>query len=380
MKIIIYKNLLQVSLTLVAIFLISTYYPSNFGTIDFMQYWAAANLFLAQANPYDSVALYNLEKSTSPWHLMNGFPIIMWNPPFIFPFIVPFALFSFEFASKFWILVSLIFFALGINNILETLKRKPSPFTTCVLALTFYPIYDSIYWGQISPLLLLSLSAALITFSRGKTFIAGILLCATLIKPHLLYLYYFSLILNFGSAKNRTYIFGFITGGITLIGISLFIEPHIINNYFALLSQPPTYWHTPTLGSWLQYLSGNNSFFIRSSPSIFAVVFLFSVKFFSPSLAKLFSDPRILIPLSLFTSPYGWIYDQVLLIPSLIFLAPTSKDRFSRNVFYATVFVNLLCFIPFSNSESANVWYPFAIFILCFIKLQTKNISNTIYD
>jgi hypothetical protein len=126
--------------------------------------------------------------------------------------------------------------------------------------------------------------------------------------------------------------------------LALSLSPYIYNAqiyhwYFEALEKPPVYFQTPTLGSFAQEFFAKGFFSthqlnLRSLPSaIMAVAFMLWF-FISKDIFKrdLFSLSLIFIPFGLFFAPYGWIYDQIiLLLPLFVIVASSFKEHFTSS-------------------------------------------------
>src|SRR5262249_41741698 len=59
---------------------------------DFVEYWAAARLALDGQNPYSQTEMFRLEQASED--LGSEKPLMMWNPPYALPFVLPFGFLS----------------------------------------------------------------------------------------------------------------------------------------------------------------------------------------------------------------------------------------------------------------------------------------------
>ena len=77
----------------------SDYQYGHFGSIDFIEYWSAGQLWLEGLNPYDPALLFPIQKELS---FDESAPLMMWNPPWIFLLLAPLLSFSFASAAALW--------------------------------------------------------------------------------------------------------------------------------------------------------------------------------------------------------------------------------------------------------------------------------------
>jgi len=351
--------------------------PQFFGEIDLLQYWAGAKLLSEGKNPYSSSDLLSLQQEATNY---PDLPILLWNPPFIFPFIIPLAFLSFKAATGVWFTLSVCLAALGVEVSMLPFRRRlkekrwVAPILICTAL--YYPVLLTLHYGQSSHFLLLSLAGYLaLTFREGRLsdgFAAGLVLSVTLIKPHLLHLVYVFVLVDAMRFSRWRTVKGFVVGALVLGTVALLIHPPAVTSYLRTLSAPPIHWRTPTLGSWLQNLSGMHEPVVRLLPTLFAQFLLLTVlmrargRTFTPSLVYL------LIPISLLTAPYGWVYDQVLLLPSILWCIWKAIGYFEKGSPKALAFtvaalfhaMLLFYFIPGQLGQDVYVWFPALVGIL----------------
>ncbi|MCB0336331.1 MAG: hypothetical protein KDD62_08490 [Bdellovibrionales bacterium] len=340
------------------------------GTLDFLQYWAALKLLLTQANPYSEVQLLAIQQAY--WVEPLPFAIVLYCPPLIFPALLLLAFLpSFEWAAAVWNASALFCLYLCVNRLIcdagasRTLYRR-----TLVFSVSFLPIYTLLYYGQVSHLLLIGLLPALGALSAPaeqskNSILIGSGLALTFLKPHLLYILY--PVLGFIFLKRRSW--GVLSSWIlclTLLSvIPSFLNQNIWSNYLDFMTQPPIAWKTPTIGFWLQYMNGDTGMWSRM---VFPLGLLFILALVGKNYFSYFGEKNavlLLLPLTLITSPYGWLFDQVLLLPLLIPLLA------QRALFYVLMILNgFLVLIPNDWGQEYYVWYPFCVLIIGVFGLQ----------
>jgi hypothetical protein len=339
---------------------------TSIGTIDLLQYYAGAKLWLAGQNPYNSSLVEAVERSVSS---DPAIPVLLWNPPETLPVIAVLGLMNFQDAVAAWMLLAVVSMSISLKIGLSIYRSNDASKKIFQIALlcTFYPFALCVGYGQISFLLLLGLSLFLLIIgdksdALANSFRAGVFLSLVAIKPHLLYLGFILLFVLSFRTKTWQSILGFLAGAVSLNLIATIRTPDIHAWYQTMMAVPPIYWQTPTLGSWLQGLSQIHQPWMRILPSVIfglgALVVLFRV----PKDAlnqKLF---LALIPLSLVTSPYGWTYDQMLMLPTMLWLVSESESNVLPILLLA---MNVLvCATPAEWGQQSLVWYPGALAIL----------------
>jgi hypothetical protein len=69
----------------------------------------------------------------------------------------------------------------------------------------------------------------------------------------------------------------------------------------------------------------------------------------------------VVVPLSLITSPYGWVFDQMLLLPTVAFFAA----RGALWQLYGGIVLNLVMMsMPARFGQQAFIWYTAAFLLL----------------
>jgi len=155
-------------------------------------------------------------------------------------------------------------------------------------------------------------------------------LSLTLIKPHLfLPLYLFLAYRSLYEQNFRRVLVGFGAGALTLLGAALTISSSLLFWYQQAWKDPPWNFKNPTLGSLLQEITGMGSALIRWSPFLVGVVILLIILIRTARVHPIHHLKSFLLlsPFSLLIAPYGWVYDQLLLLPSLAFLFSVSTKN-----------------------------------------------------
>ena len=160
---------------------------------DFLVYWASGRLFLTGANPYSVPAIFAIERSIG-WPFTH--PMSLLYPPWSFPFVALFGVFSFHTAQYAWLAVSLALEAISAVALWRYFGgEKSKQWIALVLFATFLPIGSAEQMGQITPLILAGLTAFLFLLRRQRYLLAGACLLTLGLKPHLIYLVLLALLL-----------------------------------------------------------------------------------------------------------------------------------------------------------------------------------------
>jgi Glycosyltransferase family 87 len=291
------------------------------GTVDFLQYWSAAELFWhRESNPYDITLLTRLQESVTSFRPL---PVVMWNPPLILPLLLPLLFAPFSYVHVAWMLCSIVVYLRGIFCLRAMLVKSPSDarysLYLSAFAVAFYPFILTLSYGQISIFLLGSLIGFFVfaqSQSNRDCVMSGIILSVTLCKPHLLVLCYVALFVRaIRQRRERLMVLGLLIGVCCLTGITLSANMSIWSYYWQAIKAPPYQWLTPTLGAWFQFLLKNHPSWSRYLPLVCAIPVVAVLSLFEKGKTEILI--LRIVPFSLFLAPYGWVYDQILLLPTL---------------------------------------------------------------
>ena len=249
----------------------------------------------------------------------------MWNPPWLLLLLSPILLFSYALSAKiFWTLslLSLIGMAVFCWRLLKVTEDRARPLWYLMLFL--FPIYFSLCLGQIGIILLLGTVLVFWGLSREKSppFAAGIVLWS--LKPHLFYLLFVAL--GWWIVKCKKWDF-LLAASLLLVGFAGATElwrPGSLGWWIAAVSSRPA--HAPATFDWMPatLVGGLNqalSVFTGSAwrwPAAvipgFSAIMLYAILMRTGSgfTWGLWFPP--LLSLSLFTSPFGWIFDNSVLL------------------------------------------------------------------
>jgi hypothetical protein len=335
---------------------ISSY--GDFGTIDFIEYWAAYQLFLSGDNLYSPKLLYSLQQNLG---LSGPHPIMMWNGPWLLTILTPVLLFDFIISARGWFVLSVIFVVISGYLVWLSISSRRVASLQCMFALIlFFPIWNAFLFGQTSLLILLGTSILFYGLVSKNDTLSGISFIFLTIKPHLTYLLAIAVIWWF--IKERSYKF-FISFGLSFSFLLLM-----------MLIQSPTslgYWidainHTPEgvvrIEDWavatlvgitrviIDYLYGVYiALPIILIPGVVGIGMLFFLIFKRPEIIWRDFFPPLLC-LSVFTSAYGWTFDHALLVivqvSGIKIIMESKETLFLRAAFILMLFlIQLLGFI-----------------------------------
>lgn len=289
---------------------------------DTVEYWAAGQLNAMGQNPYDPNSLHPLEQQAG--RPLED-PLMMWNPPWVLPLVMPLGLLPYPLARALWFLLHLaaVFFTcIQIGK--ETELSSPARQGLAILfGFSFGPTLHALKAGQITPLMLLAPLGFLTCFHRRRWAMAGALAALGLIKPHLLYLFLAAVLLDAFAQRRWKILLGLVGAPVVSSGLATMANPKVWEQYlYAVIHYPPKDWATPTLGGFLRLLLGTEYFWLQFLPPAFGLLWLLVYWRRRRHMWQWEQHIPLLILFSVATAAYGWTFDfpvaMVALIPALI--------------------------------------------------------------
>src|SRR5579862_1841642 len=195
---------------------------------DFVCYWSSAQLLATGNNPYDPGAIRRIERALG--FSEKGPVFIMRNPPWILPLIAPLAYFPLHVAVLLWAALLLAFAA---TSCWMLTRNRPE---TRDLLVYFAPLLICLWNGQTTIILLFAV-AFFLCFWRKRPFASGLLLSITVIKPHLLLLFWPVLALDCLRRRDWRLPAGALAGTSVLTAISFLLDPHAWTQYRLAMDQ-----------------------------------------------------------------------------------------------------------------------------------------------
>jgi len=313
---------------------------------DYVEYWAAGRLNLGGGNPYAADQLLPLERAAG----RKTEVLLMWNPPWTLALAMPLALFSYPISRLMWFILSIAMILMATNWTWMLLGgSNQKRWLASAIAFSFFPTIIVLRIGQIGPLLLLGV-AGFLHFEHNKRYwLAGAFAALLAIKPHLLYLVCIS-VLVWSIGRRRWGILG--GGAIVLLSATLtamMFNSYVITQYLsATMADSPLVWMTPTFGSLLRWLLGFERKWLVFIPMM-AGIFWLGLYGLRHRLDWLWVDRiPLLLLVSVVSAPFGWSFDQVVLIPvllqAMIQLFDTSRGRIVYCAIVTYLAINIAAF------------------------------------
>ena len=310
-------------------------YPSP-GTEDFIEYWSAYRVLASGQNPYIPANLMAVQATLGA----KGEPLMMWNPPWLLSVMIPVVSLPFEQAALAWALVCLALYSVSLVLVYFSTRPNLKSLNLGLITalITFEPLLQSLRIGQIAPVFAFSIGFFTYAISRCWYVLAGASLALLTFKPHLFYLLFVTTVLWVFRTKNLRLASGFLLGMASLILPILYQSPESISWWLASLTDRQQLIGAVDVKAWVgsnisgalrAFLPGEmGSTVAHQAQWLIPAIFVLTVGVLSLR-RRLSSDPlnwlQWIVPLSIITSPFGWIFDQVAAAPALILLAIRSS-------------------------------------------------------
>jgi Glycosyltransferase family 87 len=293
---------------------------------DFVEYWAAGRLTLQGDNPY-AVGRGD-----------DG--ILMWNPPWTLPLVLPFGALDVRLAHLLWL--ALQFTALVFcSDRLWRLYGGAADYRWVgwLIALTFLPSYFALTAGQISPLILLGATLFLHFSERRSDLLMGVAAVLMAIKPHLCYLFWIALLCWAVRERRWKVLAGGVATGILLIAIPLAFDHGLLQHYWlAFTNQPPSQYRSPTLAHCVRVLIDPDNFRLQFLALLPGLAWFVPWFYWHRNRWEWQEQMPWLLLVSVLTTAYGgWPFDLVLLLVPVMQIAARVQGRESARLRYAAI-------------------------------------------
>jgi hypothetical protein len=332
---------------------------------DYISYWSAGHLLAHQADPYSYSQVLAIEKTQG---YLPAMPIIMRNPPWALFLALPLGWGSSGIGLIFWM-------AAGMACIIAYFHLLDVAPGNRLFAYLFAPALASLAAGQSSPFLLLGF-ALFLRFNRTKPFLAGAALLLMAIKPHLFLVFWPILLIDCVYRRNFRLLAGGAVALIGTTGFAMYLDPHIWSEYLGMLhgSHLDTeFLQTPAC--LLRYLISPKATWVQLVPSIAAIGW--AVWFYVRN-RRIWDWAIHGMPLMMVTvlvSPYAWMTDEIVLLPSIMFaLASPKRAKHSTAFFIAINGAAVMVTIAQAQlSSGAYIWTSTAWLAWYLYSLHSKS-------
>ena len=352
---------------------------------DFIAYWSAAHLFVQGGNPYDQTEMSSLQYQTSPERFSETAGLTSaWNPPWLILVFLPIGILPYFIANLVWVFCNtlLIGMSLIITWKLCVGNQKSRGILFIYLAgFLFMETLSYLAIGQITGLVLLGIVFVIWLLGRDLDMLAGTALLITTIKPHISY--FFIILVFVWVIQNHRWkvIIGFISTALISMVIFWMVIPSWLNDYMTLVSNLPyNQLYTSTVGSFISEKL-NISIFKYS-----AVLLIFLIKPLEQIIVKegWLTATNLALLISVPLSPYGFNFDQIVILPTLVQLISWSSTKeLSRKITIliavSLIAINFIIAKMISINQLENYWFfwiPLPLLGIYLIAWKMRNASQ----
>ncbi len=302
---------------------------------DFVSYWASTKLLLRGENPYPDDVLFSMQKAEG-WK--QNAPLIAMGPPWTFAFLLPFGAMEYWRGRLAWFFISLaliLFFVDWAWRYYGAPSNKR--WISWIVGIFFYPVLFNLKIGQITPLLLLSVIGFLGLEKRRIYWWTGFAVVLFTIKPQAVFLFF--MVFVFWAVSHR--LWSCLSGLFSSLGIAaavpLFFYSSIYSSYWQLGKTHVLNPGNPTWGSLFRITWGAQHLWLQFVPSFLGLVWVVWYWFKKRKTWNWSQETPLLLLVSQLTASYGWVYDQVLVLPALIQCVATIYRHPERPRWYPLV-------------------------------------------
>jgi len=280
---------------------------------DMAAYWSAAKLL--DQNPYSAPLVAGLEVGIHA-HDRHGGPLLMRNPPWALPFVVPLRWMTFSDAYAFWTLLSAGMVLLS-GVCLWRLYGGGRGSQPVLLCLFFSPCVLLFNLGQTSAFVLLGATLFLYAVERRQDWLAGSVLLLVSVKPHVAVL--FLLAVALWSAYSRRWRI-LLAAAVTLTAASLvaiLLDPQVFGHYARLAREVSTEpFAYPNLGGAL--LLATRQRWVALVPEIAGLLWTIGYWWRLRRRWDWSTDGPLVLLVSVACSYYSFGFDEILALPALL--------------------------------------------------------------
>ena len=289
---------------------------ANVGRRDSIEYWTVSRLLLQRQNPYDIDRIFEVERGHG---YREDQPLVLLTPPWSLFMILPLGLMNPLWGWALWLAISVGALIVSMRLCWRMYGRSGVPQNLFWMAgYLFAPVPACLVAAQMGLVLLLGLVFFLL-LEREHPFLAGAALVLPFAKPHLLALFWIVLFLWVLTRRKLALAAGFATAFALALVIPLLFDPAIFHHYRAMLPQAAVdHMFIPALSGVLRALFFRRHFWVQFLPMVLGVTWC--VWFFAKHRANWnWREHGLpLLVVSVLTTPYAWLTDEVVLLPAMV--------------------------------------------------------------
>lgn len=376
------KRLTKIAVAIVTTALIAHFLVSrgpdlraNVSKRDSIAYWTAARLLLQHRDPYDTATVLQLEREQG---YAEAKPLVLRTPPWSLFVVMPLGILNAFWAWVAWVGLSLAALVVSLRLCWKMYGGNAGPPSVFwLVGYLFAPVPACLVAGQIGLILLLGITLFL-WLEPDHPFLAGAALILPFAKPHLLALVWLVLAFWVIGKKRWTVAGGFAAALTAATAIGLAFDFRVFQHYRGLLQLAAIGSEfIPALSGVLRLLFFHRLFWVQFIP--LTATLIWGPWFYSRHRSEWqwCRHGLALLVVSVLTTPYAWLTDEVVLLPAMLqaaLWAYAARARFTWKTkvvvtFLACLNVLLLLIlrskIPFSSGIyfwSSLVWFGWYVY------------------
>jgi len=364
--------LIAIACALAAVFttLFLSILPTNRAIVarrDFITYWAAGQQLAHHGNPYDPETMDRLERGAG---FQGGTSYYMRNPPWALPLALPLGYFDATTTALPWSLLMLGILISSVRILWSLFGSAGTHFEW--LGYCFPPALFCVILGQTSILLLFGL-VLFLRLHKTRPFSAGAALWFCTLKPHLFLPFAVVLLVWIFVSHSYRILAGSLAAMAAGGMVTALIDPAAWSQYsYYMRTSVVTREFTPCLGDVLRDSIRPSSEWLAFVPAAlgcaWALVYFWPRRLTWDWLEN--GSPLILV--SLFVAPFGWIFDQALAIPALLYAVSRNPSRtLLGTLALIYILVEIQIVSPFGLHSAAYLW-PAPVWLVWYLLARTS--------
>jgi len=331
---------------------ILSFNPAIIARRDFIVYWATGRQLVQHGNPYDPEAISRIERDAG---FRGPGSYYMRNTPWALPLAYPLGYFSPTASALPW---SLLMLALLIVSVRILWKLFGTAGTQLAwLGYCFPPALFCVILGQTSILMLCGISLFL-RLHKSRPFLAGAALWLCTLKPHLFLPY--ALVLLVWIFVSRSY--RILAGGAAAFAVGALItslvDPAAWSQYtYYMHTSVITREFTPCLGDLLRDRINPSAEWIAFIPAILGCIWALTYFWPRRHAWDWLERGSLLLLVSLLVAPFGWIFDQSVALPAVLYAVSRSPSQTMLSLLaliYVLIEVQIIS--PFGLHSALYLW------------------------
>jgi hypothetical protein len=279
--------------------------------VDYLLFWAAAQIHLRGQNPYDPGLVFALQAGN---RTSDERAVMMWHPPWVLALVLPLGAVSADAGQAAWQAVQLALVLGSADWLWRQAGGAPARrWVAWLLALTVPPTLFLLVGGQINGFVLAGLAGFAAAGRAGRPVLAGAAVALTAVKPHLLVPLAVGLLIDAArSGEGRRVVLGGVLVGATAAVVATVPNPAVWGQYLHRTAAPGSDihygladWFNPLVGAWARRAVPGHPFWVQCVPTALAAVG-FGAYWWACGRTRDWPAalPRVVV-LGLLTAPYG---------------------------------------------------------------------------